>query len=595
MKSGILLWNVLYMITFTFAIRFRKNAATFLEAGFKKQVWMGISEYDFSGVVISARPLLMVENIEDVGRSRVSLEIRPSKGSWRVISEQLQIRGGVYIWIEEGLAPCLVHDIRIWLYGRDGRQESFLFPKAIEAASLTALQSAGYKPHRPKGLHILQYDNSIQLTWLPTPCAEVYDLTYQKVTNGEMFSVQIASTDNPQITLTEGRESCSEYDIKLTSVIGNEYSKDCVKSFTTNPELHVASKLEPILLPATEGITAKWRAYEELPCVEEYVVTICKEGNLCPETQKITRDDSVEDIQISSKLPLDSCSDYSLHIAPLFPGVHLYEKVISFRTLSLPLEQVMSQLSVDKVEVNDQLVKLSWKGVQCAHQYIVFKRTNVVEQWHKIGSTSKNYFQHNTSQCTEHRYGLKIATEIEESEVLELGESIMTYLNIEEKYDVPDLIVQEGHDGVILTWKHRACITNYKIKYCSSEDSGICGEELLIAKHNDENITFTLSNLKPCSSYALRINPVSFDREVEGTSKTFSTHNPTPNHPDIIDASIDTETNRLELGWSKVECAAGYRIHQKLQHSEIETEWTTDNNEELIVRLENPEPCVTYR
>ena len=46
-------------------------------------------------------------------------------------------------------------------------------------------------------------------------------------------------------------------------------------------------------------------------------VTVCKEGNDCPETVTLARDDSRLLTEFSSSVPLELCTDYSLHIKPV--------------------------------------------------------------------------------------------------------------------------------------------------------------------------------------------------------------------------------------------------------------------------------------
>ena len=44
---------------------------------------------------------------------------------------------------------------------------------------------------------------------------------------------------------------------------------------------------------------------------------MCKEGNDCPETVTLARDDSRLLTEFSSSVPLELCTDYSLHIKPV--------------------------------------------------------------------------------------------------------------------------------------------------------------------------------------------------------------------------------------------------------------------------------------
>ena len=53
---------------------------------------------------------------------------------------------------------------------------------------------------------------------------------------------------------------------------------------------------------------------------------------------------------------------------------------------------------------------------------------------------------------------------------------------------------------------------------------------------------------------------------------------------------------KVELEWSQVECASGYKIVQTVGQTEATTTaWETDDPSLLVTELASPEPCVTYR
>ena len=98
-------------------------------------------------------------------------------------------------------------------------------------------------------------------------------------------------------------------------------------------------------------------------------VMVCKEGNECPEKVTIDRDDSLLLTSFTSTASLDICTDYSLHIKPVWEGMELYEKVVSFRTLSPPLSELISDLSLSSVLMTDQqMVVIKWSGTVYATQ-----------------------------------------------------------------------------------------------------------------------------------------------------------------------------------------------------------------------------------
>ena len=60
---------------------------------------------------------------------------------------------------------------------------------------------------------------------------------------------------------------------------------------------------------------------------------VCKEGNDCPEKVTLNRDDSLLWTSFTSSSILDMCTDYSLHIKPLWAATDLYEKVVIKKVL----------------------------------------------------------------------------------------------------------------------------------------------------------------------------------------------------------------------------------------------------------------------
>ena len=143
---------------------------------------------------------------------------------------------------------------------------------------------------------------------------------------------------------------------------------------------------------------------------------------------------------------LDLCTDYSLHIKPVWSEseVNLYEKVVNFRTLSPPLNNITKDLSTSSVSMTDvqnvvvrsnmnemklfllcswqpcgivvyldlktPSCSIRWESVTCAGQYKLyakyqdFQHTNIEQRdWELIGVTSKNYYHHTTLACTEYR------------------------------------------------------------------------------------------------------------------------------------------------------------------------------------------------
>jgi hypothetical protein len=115
----------------------------------------------------------------------------------------------------------------------------------------------------------------------------------------------------PSLTLRDGLETCTEYEVKFVAVIGKEYSEAREKRF--------AEMLEASIVTSLNGVFARWNTFKELSCVQKYIIPICKEGNGCADKGQIELDNSLQYWEYFSTVTLEQCSNYSLHIKPIFP------------------------------------------------------------------------------------------------------------------------------------------------------------------------------------------------------------------------------------------------------------------------------------
>ena len=538
---------------------------------------MGVAGEDYSKVEITAKPLMMVVESESVDKNRVSLEISREGEGWIAVDTQPSVRGGVYTWTVATITPCKTHHVRLWLHGKDRSQASYEYPGPVQGVTQELLHKAGYRPTMVRGLEVVEVEDRVEMRWLPSPCADVYDITYQRVDDGEPVSLQTSAT---HATLREGIEDCSEYDYKISASTGTEYSDDTVATIITHPRIDAAASLEPQVSPTTHGLTVRWKGYEKLPCIKTYEVTVCKEGNDCPEKQTIVRDDSLEYLEFVSTVTLSPCHDYTLHIKPLYPGKEMQEKVVSFRTSAPVLSEDMT-IPLHSIEPG----YISWGGVECATQYLLYlKETSGL--WELVGSSSKTYYNHSVTPCTEYRYGVRVVVGEEESEIVELGTPVISGL---QHYDTPNLSITTTPSAAILSWDHMVCIIKYRVMACDGTE---CYQDMVTVDSRDI-ITHTIHGVYPCTDYTLHIYPVTSAGEYSGVSSViFTTGNPAPTPPDNLDLVIIN--HHVVLSWARVQCATGYKIHQQLGHDDTVVEWVHDDVDQRQVSLESPEPCVTY-
>ena len=470
----------------------------------------------------------------------------------------------------------------------------FELPTVIPRASSAELVASQFTPNRPSQLKVGEVgEESFEVSWEVSSCAEMYDVTYEKVSAGEeSFSQQVRGG---RVRL-EDLDSCSEYEVRVSAVLGEQYSEEVTMLVSTAPGFYAPERLNPVITPSMNSLKATWKAFEKLSCVKKYLVAVCKEGSACPEGLEVFRDDAMSEMAFASGTTLDQCSDYTLHITPIFKEKSLDERIVPFRTLSQPVEDVALLLtSVEAEAGEEQMITVKWNAIKCASKYEVFQKINTLDgEWEKIGTSKENVFQSKGAPCMEYKYGVKVTIDDQVSEVVEFKEAIMTKIDTSVPYVAANLAIDPTSDGAHLTWDHGKCIKSYKIRTCDfigkTEE---CFEEVVIIEDPSMyKMAHTLKNLNSCSKHHVEIFPLTEeDEELATEPRTFTTASPPASPPQEVSVSLNELTNKVDIRWSKVQCAQGYRIHQTLGNSGTKTAW---DSEGLSVNLESPEPCVTY-
>ena len=578
---------------------FLPSAGDQVSVGYKTTVRLGREVRDFTRLEISVRRDGLVSDSEDLARTGVTVEVMSGSGRWMVVDSRPSVRAGLYTW-HTSVPPCLSHRIRIWLEDKRGGQSSFELPNLVEAVTTEEMLESGYRPDQPGDLVISSQEEKVEVSWASVACADLYDVTYRSLSSGRSWSLQTSSSS---LVLSEV-SSCTEYEIAVTAVLGSGYSQERRDTFLTPPDRTTALALDPIILPTVAGITARWRGFQRLACIREYQITVCKEGNDCPEQSNISRDDALIMTEFSSSVALDQCTDYSLHIKPLWGHLDLYEKVVNFRTLSPPLENITRQLVTSQASAQDSHILLQWNSVDCGSQYKVwtkfqdYQSPNIeARDWEMIGVTSKNYFQHVSLPCTEYNFGISVLVGEEESEIVSLSSSVMTSIDPSVIFSPPSLEMSPSAGGCEVSWDHRRCIRSYTVKICRQERAGLgCYQsEEVTEEVQHKRIVHAVSGLLPCTNYTVSILPDTEEGQLTGQTFSFRTSSPPARPPASVQLKMSEAGDKLEISWSLVQCASGYRIHQKLHHSDTETVWISQNDVQLYLSLDSPEPCVNYR
>ena len=194
----------------------------------------------------------------------------PGSGEWAVVEEEPSLRGGKYRWTVEDVAPCVDHAVRLWLHGKDGGQAVFEFPNVVHRATTQELVAAQFTPAPPTDLRVEEVgEDSVEVSWELSTCAEMYDVTYERLSGGEeTFSQQV---EGGRVVLS-GLHSCSEYEVRVTAVLGHEFSEEATVLVFTSPGYYAAEKLTPTItsnspLPSKKRVP--WRSLHQLESLQQ--------------------------------------------------------------------------------------------------------------------------------------------------------------------------------------------------------------------------------------------------------------------------------------------------------------------------------------
>ena len=119
-------------------------------------------------------------------------------------------------------------------------------------------------------------------------------------------------------------------------------------------------------------------------------------------------------------------------------------------------------------------------------------------------------------------------------------------------------------------------------------------EEYEGIKSESNKVLYTLDLLHPCTEYQLQIFPTVLESELNSELNYFKTKSPTAKAPQLT-VSFDDKTNKIEFDWPEIQCATGYKIHQRTESANKETVWESESSEELSATIGSLEPCVKYR
>ena len=346
-------------------------------------------------------------------------------------------------WTIPDRVPCHDHKVRITVYGEDGSKNTFYYPHTIVAPHMEDIIVSGYRPERPEVVKVGDYeDGRMEVRWDPSHCAGSYDVLYSPI-GGEVRTVQALESE----IVLENLESCQEYEVSVTAILGEEYSDEAKMTFMTSPDPEVADRLQPVIEAGTDSVHVQWRASERLSCIPSYRVSLCSTDGGCRQARSLETDNSLQWMEYSSVLPLTMCTGYTVNIQPVHPTSSVAPHIVQFRTKSQPLEDIEAALAPVTASIDPQrLVTVGWSPVPCSQHYNVYQRSEDAGEWLLIGTTMEASYSLKAESCSEYVFAVTAVVDDEESDKVETAEPIVTEVNTEE---VPLMLVEEKANGSI--------------------------------------------------------------------------------------------------------------------------------------------------
>lgn len=584
LQSCIVILLSLISIAYNAVPTFRADAADKVSWKFKDR-----PKQDVSKIVLEWEPFTMVEDSSSIDRKELSVLMKSGDGDYAPITSRPRVRGGKYMYTFS-IVPCKEQHLRFVVKSSEGEAASFDLPEPISASTPEQIATSGFAPEMPANVQIEQHEDSVVLSWDPSECATSYLLRFEGPADKE-FDQEV--TENTA-TITDF-DACSQYDIFATAVADGSYSDEAfLDTISTHPSASAAEKLDPTISTSINSVTATWDAYGKLGCVNMYAVKLCKDDE-CKEPVTVELDNTLPTLEFTSTEELDQCSDYTLSLKPLYEGKDLAEKVVPFRTLSPPVQDMnIKLLPVNAVAGDEQMITVTWSAVQCASAYEIFQHVNTPDgDWETIGTSEATELSIKGVPCTEYRYGVKVTIDGMQSDIIEAEEAVMTPIDNNVPYVASNLINDPSADALELSWDHAKCITSYRIKICKdgSAEEDCLEENMEIEDASTHNLTKKVENLSPCSSYSMQIFATTNGEELNAETKPFQTLAPAPVAPENLSVSLNAETNKIDISYDPVSCATGYKIYQTVAGSEEEMHKETEENS---ISFESPSPCVEF-
>jgi len=224
-KSAILILLSLYNTES--AIKFKENAADYIDVGFNK----GRTGTRLAEIAVKFRPGKMFEEEEKYEIENIVLEVKSGEDCWTKVDERPAKRGKDKFMWRVKVVPCKQHLIRIGVL-KDDCIEYIEYPAPVGPATAEEIANSHFRPSTPDNVAIARVtDDSVVVSWTPSPCAESYELWYESDMGDDSGNITV-SAGFGSVTMRE-LQTCTDYTVYVTALVGDEFSESGEGEFTT--------------------------------------------------------------------------------------------------------------------------------------------------------------------------------------------------------------------------------------------------------------------------------------------------------------------------------------------------------------------------
>jgi len=559
---------------------FHGDARDKVTAGFKKRGRQGT---DYNKITVDWSLVDLVENIEDLDTSQSIVEVKAGDGDW--VRETGVMRRGTFKATVRQVAPCKSHEVRFVVVSKEGEEATSPFTVTVDPATPEQIEESRFTPKAPTNLVVSSLEgNKVEVSWDAADCATHY----------EIFASAGASTISES---TEGEtrivleaESCEQYEMAVTAYAGQEASDEATADFSTSPSEGAAEKLEISVESEVTSAEASWNGWEHLTCVADYAVQLCKDG-ACEESVAVKRDSYGGQSVFAPETVLEECSEYTIKVKPIFEGLDLPPKEVTFTTKAPLMVHVEGMLGTVTAEAGDeQMVTINWSQVKCAATYTVYQKQSLEgSDWEEMEKIGTHQLTTQGVPCTQYNYGVTVTINGEESGMVETDEVLVIPMVTSVPFHPSSLHMNPTQNGLTATWEHAHCITGYRVEVCEAGTEDCVELPIdLTATHEQE---VTAESLKPCTDYTMKIFATSNEVEMDAEVQSFTTQSPAATPPPDLTAELNPTTGKIDVAFSPVQCASKYKIFLQLDDGELEEVLDTTAT---TTTLEAPTPCTAF-